>query len=185
MSDAQRLVCVEPNPDFRLRLEAAPRPVAKAGEVVVRVHASSVNPIDAKRAAGYGRRLLRLKGAGRFPLVLGNDMAGVVEAVGPKVKHWKVGDAVFGLTPTGPVGAHASHVAFAESLLRPMIDGKWRRSRSCGADHGSTPSFSSMRHKIQRPQRSRCSSHALASIAQWSSMATSANATFKKRLGCA
>ena len=45
----------------------------------------SVNPIDVKRAAGYGRRLLGLKGAARFPLVLGNDVAGIVEAIGAGV----------------------------------------------------------------------------------------------------
>jgi len=123
MSASTRLVCLEPSADFRLRLEAASKPVAKAGEVVVRVHASSVNPIDAKRAAGYGRRLLALKGAGRFPLVLGNDIAGVVESVGPRVQRYKVGDAVYGLTPTGRVGAHATHVPVSETLLRPMIDG--------------------------------------------------------------
>jgi len=123
MSDAKRLVCVEPSEDFRLRLESAPRPIPKPDEVVVRVHASSVNPIDAKRAAGYGRRLLALKGAGRFPLVLGNDIAGVVEAVGSRVERFKAGDAVYGLTPTGRVGAHATHVPVTETLLRPMIEG--------------------------------------------------------------
>ena len=58
-----------------------PRP----GLVLVRVEATSVNPIDVKRAGGYGRRLLGLKGAGRFPLVLGNDFAGRVEAVGQQL----------------------------------------------------------------------------------------------------
>ncbi|HZZ21831.1 MAG TPA: alcohol dehydrogenase catalytic domain-containing protein [Roseiarcus sp.] len=123
MNGAKRLVCFEPSPEFHLRLEDAPHPVPKAGEVVVRVRASSVNPIDCGRAAGYGRRLLALKGASRFPLVLGNDLAGHIEAVGPNVERWRVGDAVFGLTPTGPVGAHASHVVVSETLLRRQIDG--------------------------------------------------------------
>ncbi len=88
------------------------------GQVLVRTLATSVNPIDVKRATGYGRRLLGLKGAARFPLVLGNDVAGVVQAVGAGVTAWKVGDRAFGLMPTGPQGAHASHVLVASSLLR-------------------------------------------------------------------
>ncbi|WP_341318435.1 alcohol dehydrogenase catalytic domain-containing protein [Paraburkholderia sp. IMGN_8] len=56
-----------------------PRP--GRGEVLVRVEATSVNPIDVKRAKGYGRRLLGLKGAGKFPLVLGNDFSGEIVTV--------------------------------------------------------------------------------------------------------
>ena len=46
-----------------------------------------MNPIDARRASGYGRRLLGLKAAATFPLVLGNELAGVVEAVGKGVSY--------------------------------------------------------------------------------------------------
>ena len=79
---SRALVCVEPATPPRLEMRARPLPRPEAGEVLVRVAATSVNPIDAKRAAGYGRRLLRLKGAASFPLVLGNDVAGTAEAVG-------------------------------------------------------------------------------------------------------
>ena len=92
-------------------------PCARKGEVVVRVEASSVNPIDVKRAGGYGRRLLRLKGAGTFPLVLGNDIAGVVESVGEGVGDWRPGDRVMGLVPTGKGGAHATHVAVSYNFV--------------------------------------------------------------------
>jgi NADPH:quinone reductase-like Zn-dependent oxidoreductase len=98
-------------------------PAPAAGQVNVRVEATSVNPIDAKRAAGYGQRLLSLKGAGRFPLVLGNDIAGVVEVVGSGTAKWRPGDRVFGLLPTGRGGGvHASHVAVSACLLRPAIE---------------------------------------------------------------
>jgi NADPH:quinone reductase-like Zn-dependent oxidoreductase len=71
-----------------------PRP--GKGEVLVRVEATSVNPIDVKRAKGYGRRLLSLKGAGKFPLVLGDDFAGEIVSVGARCQpvatgrqgHW-------------------------------------------------------------------------------------------------
>ena len=92
----RELVCTEPAtpPRLEVRTREAPRP--KAGQVLVRVKATAVNPIDAKRAAGYGRRLLGLKGAATFPLVLGNDLAGVVEAVGTGVSRFAPGQRVFG-----------------------------------------------------------------------------------------
>ena len=118
MSTIQQLVCEAPSQPPRLSLHAAKMPHPTRRRVVVRVEATSVNPIDVKRAAGYGRRLLGLKGAARFPLALGNDVAGVVDAVGPDCRRWRVGDRVFGLVPTGPQGAHATHVVVNEIYLR-------------------------------------------------------------------
>jgi len=114
----RELICVEPAtpPRLSIRTREVPRPAA--GQVLVRVEATSINPIDAKRATGYGRRLLGLKGAGRFPLVLGNDVAGVVEEVGAGVTRFQRGQQVFGLVATGKSGgAHASHVLVSESNL--------------------------------------------------------------------
>jgi NADPH:quinone reductase-like Zn-dependent oxidoreductase len=93
-------------------------PEPSSGQVLVRVEATAVNPIDAKRSTGYGRRLLALKGAARFPLPLGNDLAGVVQAVGPGDASFTVGDRVYGLIPTGPQGAHASLVLAQAQHLR-------------------------------------------------------------------
>ncbi|MES2127023.1 MAG: alcohol dehydrogenase catalytic domain-containing protein [Pseudomonadota bacterium] len=84
----------------------APRP----GEVLVQVQAASVNPIDVRRRTGYGRRLLGLMGAGQPPIVLGNDFAGVVRAVGRGVTTLREGDAVFGAKPPSANGSHACHV---------------------------------------------------------------------------
>jgi len=112
---ARSLVCT--GSGFEVRAEAVPAP--KPGEVVVRVHATSVNPIDVKRSRGYGRRLLSVRGAGSLPRVLGNDFAGIVDAVGAGVSGFRTGDRVFGVVPTGPRGAHASHVA---------VDRRWVRS---------------------------------------------------------
>lgn len=68
-----------------------PRP--EAGELLVKVAASSVNGFDVATAAGY------LQGAmeHRFPLVLGKDFAGTIEALGEGVENFAVGDAVFGV----------------------------------------------------------------------------------------
>jgi NADPH:quinone reductase-like Zn-dependent oxidoreductase len=90
-------------------------------EVQLRVIASSINPIDVKRAAGYGRRLLSLKKAGTFPLVLGNDVVGEIEAMGAQVQDFAVGDRVIGLRPTsGRGGTHVSHLHLAASQLRHL-----------------------------------------------------------------
>jgi D-arabinose 1-dehydrogenase-like Zn-dependent alcohol dehydrogenase len=89
-----------------------------AGEVLVQVQATSVNPIDVKRAGGYGGRLLGLKGAARFPLVLGNDVAGIVKDIGAGVTRFARGQRVFGLLSTSRAGgAHASHVLVPQDLL--------------------------------------------------------------------
>jgi NADPH2:quinone reductase len=71
----------------------APPQIAKAGEVLVRVRASSVNPLDTKiraRQAAHAKQPL--------PAVLGLDMAGVVEEVGDGVTAFKRGDEVYGRT---------------------------------------------------------------------------------------
>jgi NADPH:quinone reductase-like Zn-dependent oxidoreductase len=102
-----------------LRLQRLPCPAPKAGEILVRVQAAAVNPIDVRRRGGYGRRLLALMGAARMPLVLGNDFAGTVAAVGRGVTGLRVGDAVFGAKPPSSAGTHASHVVVrAEHALR-------------------------------------------------------------------
>jgi D-arabinose 1-dehydrogenase-like Zn-dependent alcohol dehydrogenase len=105
------LVCIEPAAPPRLEVRTRAVADPGPGQLLVRVAATSVNPIDVKRAAGYGRRLLRLKGGASFPLVLGNDFAGTVQAVGAGTTPVETGQRVFGLLATGrDGGAHASHV---------------------------------------------------------------------------
>ncbi|MGB8437646.1 MAG: alcohol dehydrogenase catalytic domain-containing protein [Burkholderiales bacterium] len=120
----RELVCVEPAAPVRLEVRTREAPRPRAGEVLVRVEATSVNPIDVRRAEGYGRRLLGLKGAATFPLVLGNDVVGKVVAVGTGVTRFGPGQSVYGLVATGKEGgAHASHVVVPEGQLRPAPDG--------------------------------------------------------------
>lgn len=89
------------------------------GQVALQVAAAAVNPIDVRRRAGYGRKLLGLMGAARLPLVLGNDFAGTIYAVGPGVSEWRVGDAVYGAKPPSRAGSHATHLMVdAAQLLR-------------------------------------------------------------------
>ncbi len=94
------------NPEV-LVLEEVPRPQADAGEVLIRVHAAGVNPIDWKVRAGHVKDWL----PHRLPLIPGWDVSGVVEAVGPGVTAFKVGDAVYGMLDFMRNGAYAEYVA--------------------------------------------------------------------------
>jgi NADPH:quinone reductase-like Zn-dependent oxidoreductase len=76
------------------------RPTPGAGEVLVRVQASSVNGFDTAVAAGYLAGMMEH----RFPVVLGKDFAGTVEAVGPDASRLAVGDAVFGVVTKAFLG---------------------------------------------------------------------------------
>jgi reticulon-4-interacting protein 1, mitochondrial len=83
------------------------RPAPRSGEVLVRVRATSINAIDIRRRAGYGRKLLKLKKAVGFPMTLGNDFAGEVVGLGEGVTQWKKGDRVFGAKDHSIDGTHA------------------------------------------------------------------------------
>ena len=74
-----------------LKYEQRPDPVAGPGQVLVRVVASSVNPIDQKRRSGEAKAFIPIA----FPGVIGVDVAGTVAAVGPGVSGFAPGDAVF------------------------------------------------------------------------------------------
>ncbi|HJV02187.1 MAG TPA: alcohol dehydrogenase catalytic domain-containing protein [Burkholderiaceae bacterium] len=104
-------------------LRRLPLPAPGRGEIAVRVQAASVNPIDVRRRGGYGRKLFRLMGAARLPLVLGNDFAGTVTAVGAGVRGVRVGDAVFGAKPPSSAGTHAQHVVVRAEHAAPSPGG--------------------------------------------------------------
>lgn len=80
-------------------------------DVLVRVHAASVNPVDSKTRAGKLQVLLKY----RPPLVLGNDVAGVVAEVGARVTRFQKGDAVFARVEPARIGTFAEYVAVSES----------------------------------------------------------------------
>jgi NADPH:quinone reductase-like Zn-dependent oxidoreductase len=75
-----------------LEVEEVPRPVPQAGEVLVRVHAAGVNPLDWKIRQGWWRDSLPRT----LPAIPGIDLAGVVAAIGPEVTTLQVGQAVYG-----------------------------------------------------------------------------------------
>ncbi len=76
-----------------LKFEEYPDPVAGPGEVLVRVAATSVNPIDYKRRAGLTKDFYPMT----FPGLIGVDIAGTVVKIGPGVEGFSVGDQVFAM----------------------------------------------------------------------------------------
>lgn len=80
-----------------LRYEEAPFPELKPGEVLVRVHAVGINPPDWYLREGYKDLPPEWQPAVSFPLILGSDVSGVVEAVATDVHGFSVGDEVFGM----------------------------------------------------------------------------------------
>src|ERR1700724_3854962 len=87
----------------RLELREVRRPLPGSGQLLVRVRASGVNPIDWKIRQGRLRLLL----PARFPLVLGFDVAGEVAAVGPEVGDLQPGDPIYALLDSRHGGAYA------------------------------------------------------------------------------
>ena len=100
-----------------LKFEDAPRPQPGNGEVLVRIHAAAVNPVDWKVRAG------RLKERIQYPLPLipGWDFSGVVEATGPGVTRLKKGDEVYARPDIARNGAYAEYIVAKESevALKP------------------------------------------------------------------
>lgn len=100
-----------------------PRPTARRGQVLIKVHAASVNPMDRNIAAGGMKEQM----PGTFPMVLGADLAGVVEALGEGATKFSPGDEVFGqllIAPLGSAGTYAEDVAVTEDApLAPVPAG--------------------------------------------------------------
>lgn len=93
-----------------LAYEDAPVPSIGPHDILVRVVAASVNPVDWKIREGYLKEMIPYS----FPLTLGWDVSGVVEAVGAAASRFKVGDAVFSRPDIKRNGTYAEFVAIHE-----------------------------------------------------------------------
>ncbi len=100
-----------------LRMGEAPDPVAGPDELVVDVHAASINGADPKVRRGRG--VYQIK---QFPHILGRDFSGVVSAVGERVTDFKVGDAVFGVLDQGVEGTYAEKLKIKAALVASKPD---------------------------------------------------------------
>jgi NADPH:quinone reductase-like Zn-dependent oxidoreductase len=98
-----------------LKLEDVPKPVPAAGEVLVKVAAASINPFDFKRRNGSVRAYAPIT----FPGILGIDVSGTVEAPGPGVKNFSVGDRVFAMADK----THAEFCVVKAEILAKIPEG--------------------------------------------------------------
>jgi NADPH2:quinone reductase len=104
-----------------LHPEDLPQPVPGRHQLLVAVHATSVNPVDTKVRQGGGA-------ARTFPITLGFDASGVVEACGPDVAGWRAGDLVYGCPNLFGPGANADYV---------LLDARAAAKKPSTLDHGT------------------------------------------------
>jgi NADPH2:quinone reductase len=108
-----------------LQIEERPEPALRDTDVLVAVHASSVNPVDTKvRASSSAPRAL--------PLILGYDVSGVVVRCGTRATQWKPGDEIFAAPNLFRDGANAEYVA---------LDGRSAARKPKSVDHATAASL--------------------------------------------
>lgn len=88
------------------------------GEVLVRVHTAGVNPLDNMIIRGEVKMIVPY----RFPLAMGNELVGTVEALGAGVGRFAIGDRVYGRMPLAKIGAFAEFTTVAQTALAKVPD---------------------------------------------------------------
>lgn len=97
-----------------LQYQEVEQPQIKTSELLVKVHATSINPLDWKTRQGMLKWLMSHK----FPKILGADLSGEVVQVGTQVTRFKPGDEIYASLPSSS-GAYAEFVAVAEKFAAP------------------------------------------------------------------
>jgi NADPH:quinone reductase-like Zn-dependent oxidoreductase len=95
------------------RIEELSKPVIRNNEVLIQVHAASINPVDWKQRHGWHRMFLKA----HFPVVLGYDVSGVIEKCGESVKKFKKGDEIYCRLTRRFGGAFAEFAAASENTV--------------------------------------------------------------------
>ncbi|MDD6691696.1 MAG: NADP-dependent oxidoreductase [Lachnospiraceae bacterium] len=101
-----------------LEIRDLPIPVPEEDEVLVKIIAAAVNPLDNMIIRGEVQMIVPY----RMPLIMGNEFAGVVEKAGKDVSRFKPGDRVYGRMPLKKIGAFAEYAAIKESALAAIPD---------------------------------------------------------------
>lgn len=115
-----------------MKLEELPDPSPGPQQVLVRVRAAGVNPVETYIRAGSYARLPSL------PYIPGTDFAGTIEAVGSEVKKFKPGDRVYGHGVTRGQGAYAERVAWDAALVQPLPDRvSFQQGAALGVPYGT------------------------------------------------
>ena len=97
----------------RVRLGEMPDPELRDDDVLVQIHAASVNPLDFKIRGGKLKLFLPY----RLPLIMGNDLAGVVVRVGSRVRRFKSGDEVYARPDQDRIGAFAEFISIKQDSV--------------------------------------------------------------------
>lgn len=105
-------------PPYSLKVRQMPQPEIGSGELLIKVKASSVNPVDWKIRKGD----LKIVTGTRFPKIPGADFCGEVAAVGAGVNGYKTGDKVFGMERAVKGGAYAEYIKVKPATLAPKPD---------------------------------------------------------------
>ena len=100
----------------RGRIGELPDPKLRENDVLVQVYAAGVNLLDSKIRSGEFKLILPY----RLPLILGNDVAGVVVQIGPRVRRFKIGDEVYARPPQDRIGTFAELIAMNEDAVAMM-----------------------------------------------------------------
>jgi NADPH:quinone reductase-like Zn-dependent oxidoreductase len=103
----------EYGPPEVLRYDDVPKPELRAGDVLVRLHAAALNPVDWKIRSGVLRDWLKYT----LPFTPGWDFSGVVEQTGPGTTLWKPGDEVYGRPDMSRDGTYAEYLAVRETEI--------------------------------------------------------------------
>lgn len=96
-----------------LKYEDAPRPEPAEGEILIRIHAAGVNPVDWKVRAGYFKDFVPFP----IPFVPGTALSGKVATLGPGAQGYAVGDEVFGSSEFGRSGSYAEYTTTKSALI--------------------------------------------------------------------
>ena len=105
--------------NIRIALNDIPAPEIGDGEILIRVKAAAVNPVDILNLTGAVRLIQDYK----MPLTLGNECAGIVEKAGRHVTRFQPGDRVYSRLPVSSLGAFAEYVAVPELAAARMPEG--------------------------------------------------------------
>jgi NADPH:quinone reductase-like Zn-dependent oxidoreductase len=137
-----------------VRIVDVPTPAAKDDELLVKVHASTVNRTDCGFRGAKPFFVRAFSGLVRPRVrILGNEFAGQVEAVGPAVRSFAVGDRVFGYDDT-TFGAHAEYLTIREGASLAMIPAHLTYAQAAPATEGSHYALANIRKaKIRAGQR--------------------------------
>ncbi len=125
-----------------LRIEEVERPPVSGDQVLIRVHYSSVNPVDWKIRNGS----LKLLTGSRFPMRLGFDVSGEVVETGPSADRFKIGDRVFGMLDFRHLGAYAEYACAREKTIA-QIPGNLDYKDAAAVPLAALTAYQALHHK--------------------------------------